>query len=302
MGDDRAFCEEMLPKVSRTFALCIRLLPPKVEYPVLVSYLLCRIADTIEDTVDLSGTEKGALLAHFGSCVEESGPDAGPIGVRFERALTDEERLAHQTDAVLREFRQLPSAQRASIRPWVQEMCSGMADFAMKQGDRSVPSPSEASESRGGSTLHALATVDDLERYCYYVAGTVGHLLTGLFHTIQPGVSDRRFEQLDKLATSFGLGLQLTNIIKDVEGGVTFPASYAKTKESGPTSCTILHSSTRVAESWRSSSRKHKRISMTLWPIAPPCPGRCIGCGCSASRRCISRYGPFAWRSEIPTF
>ncbi len=29
-------------------------------------------------------------------------------------------------------------------------------------------------------------------------------------------MSDRRFEQLDKLATSFGLGLQLTNIIKDV--------------------------------------------------------------------------------------
>ncbi len=182
MGDDRAFCEDMLPKVSRTFALCIRLLPPKVEYPVLVSYLLCRIADTIEDTVDVSGAEKGGLLAHFGSCLEENGPNAGPVGSRFERALTDEERLAHQADAVLREFRQLPSAQRASFRPWVQEMFSGMADCAVKQEGRSIPSGSVTSAPRGGSTIHALATVDDLERYCYYVAGTVGHLLTGLFH------------------------------------------------------------------------------------------------------------------------
>src|SRR6185503_20181429 len=50
---DAAFCREMLLKVSRTFALCVRFLPPKVSYAVLVAYLLCRIADTIEDTVSL---------------------------------------------------------------------------------------------------------------------------------------------------------------------------------------------------------------------------------------------------------
>ncbi len=54
----RAYCSDMLPKVSRTFALCIRLLPADLEHPVLLAYLLCRIADTIEDAADLSGSDK----------------------------------------------------------------------------------------------------------------------------------------------------------------------------------------------------------------------------------------------------
>ncbi len=61
----RAFCNEILPKVSRTFALTIRLLPPDLEHPVLLAYLLCRIADTIEDTADLPGSDKDALLSQL---------------------------------------------------------------------------------------------------------------------------------------------------------------------------------------------------------------------------------------------
>jgi farnesyl-diphosphate farnesyltransferase len=64
--------------------------------------------------------------------------------------------------------------------------------------------------------LVALASVDDLDRYCYYVAGTVGHLLTALFSRHSKRVTPEHQERLKNLATSFGLGLQLTNIIKDV--------------------------------------------------------------------------------------
>ena len=34
-ASDRAFCQAMLPRVSRTFALCIRFLPPGLDYAVL---------------------------------------------------------------------------------------------------------------------------------------------------------------------------------------------------------------------------------------------------------------------------
>jgi farnesyl-diphosphate farnesyltransferase len=203
MNAGRAFCYETLPKVSRTFALCIRLLPNGVEYPVLVAYLLCRVADTIEDTADLSAAEKDRLLAHFRSCLEEGGPDAAPLREVFGRRHTEEEQLAAQADTVLREFRGLTRDQRASIRPWVQEMSAGMAEFAKLNDDE----PS--------LQLMTLATVEDLDRYCYYVAGTVGHLLTDLFRALRPRVS-LQHSRLKKLATSFGLGLQLTNIIKDV--------------------------------------------------------------------------------------
>ena len=200
---DARFCREMLPKVSRTFALCIRFLPPKVEYAVLVAYLLCRVADTIEDSVSLPAAEKERLLGHFRRCLDEGGPDAAPLAAAFAQERQDDEHLAARADAVLREYRGLPQAQRDAIRPWVQEMCAGMAEFAR----RASGTPGQ---------LEALTSVADLDRYCYYVAGTVGHLLTGLFWLHHARGSERRHERLKSLATSFGLGLQLTNIVKDL--------------------------------------------------------------------------------------
>jgi len=201
-GTDRAFCQEMLPKVSRTFALCIRFLPPGVNYAVLVAYLLCRVADTIEDSVGLSAADKDRLLAHFRRCLEEGGPDATPLAAAFAEGRQDDEQLAARADTVLHEYRALPAPQRDAIRPWVQEMCSGMAEFA-----RRASTPGQ---------LEALTSVADLDRYCYYVAGTVGHLLTGLFWLHHGRGSEKRLQRLESLATSFGLGLQLTNIVKDL--------------------------------------------------------------------------------------
>lgn len=194
-ADDRAYCRGILSAVSRTFALTIRLLPPGLEYPVTVAYLLCRIADTIEDTTRLAVPEKRRLLAHFRSCLEEHGGDATPIITAFAGASGVAEDFAQHADQVLREFRRLPPAQRAAVRPWVQEMCDGMAQFA---------------------GTGALGSLEDLDRYCYYVAGTVGHLLTELFRLYDGRMTVQRYQALDGLATSFGLGLQLTNIIKDV--------------------------------------------------------------------------------------
>jgi farnesyl-diphosphate farnesyltransferase len=190
----------MLPRVSRTFALCIRFLPPGVQYAVLVAYLLCRIADTIEDTVRLHAGDKRRLLERFALCLDEGGLDAAVLREAFASATTDDEKLTAQAGRVLREFRMLPRAQQDAIRPWVKEMCSGMARFAVD----------------GSAQLEALGSVEDLDTYCYYVAGTVGHLLTALFLLHHGRASSGRRARLNALATSFGLGLQLTNIIKDI--------------------------------------------------------------------------------------
>ncbi len=199
---DRAFCEDMLPKVSRTFAVCIRLLPRDLEHAVLVAYLLCRVADTLEDSASLMPQEKARLLEVFGKCLERDGSDAGLLRDTFESYESDEELLAREADTVLAEFRRLPQEQQDAVRPWVKEMCTGMADFA---GRTSATSDNES-----------IATVEDLERYCYYVAGTVGHLLTDLFQQHTPHPTAKQSDRMNSLATSFGLGLQLTNIIKDV--------------------------------------------------------------------------------------
>jgi len=203
-GADRAFAVEALPKVSRTFALCIRLLPPDLEHAVRIAYLLCRIADTIEDSIGLDAEDKRRCLGAFGETVADPAGPSDPVDTSFLRtafagAPGDEPLLAREADRVLREFRRLTDVEREAIAPWVVEMCDGMAAFSRD--------PAREDE------LPTLETVADLDRYCYYVAGTVGHLLTGLFGL---EIADpERTGRLEAFATSFGLGLQLTNIIKD---------------------------------------------------------------------------------------
>jgi farnesyl-diphosphate farnesyltransferase len=195
----------MLPRVSRTFAACIRLLPPPLDHQVLIAYLLCRVADTIEDTADLAVPDKERLLAAFAASLAPgaSAPAAG-LAEAFAEPRTDDECLARDAGAVWREFRRLGTEQQAAIAPWVQEMSAGMAEFAHIHA--------EARPDR----LVALHSEAELDRYCYFVAGTVGHLLTELFRLHHPGISRRQYARLKELSTSFGLGLQLTNIIKDV--------------------------------------------------------------------------------------
>ncbi len=201
---DRKFCNDMLPRVSRTFAICIRLLPPDLEHSVLIAYLLCRIADTIEDTTSLNAADKLRLLEHFSNCLQPNGRDSAPLREAFASYKNDDEHLASEADAVLREFHRLAESRQTAIRPWVKEMCAGMAEF--------VRSP----DSDGSGFVTSLDTTEDLDRYCYYVAGTVGHMLTALFGQATPPIPDEDFQRMKALATSFGLGLQLTNIIKDV--------------------------------------------------------------------------------------
>ena len=204
---ERAWVAATLPKVSRTFALCIRLLPEALEHPVAVAYLLCRIADTIEDNAHLSAAEKSTLLGEFRDAVGAAQPGtpsylAPRVRATFTGATGDDAILTHAADTALRAFHRLPAEMQQRIRPYVQEMCDGMAEFA------------RAREAAGD--LFALPDVAALDRYCYFVAGTVGHLLTGLFTLHSPGIDAERRRKLDDLATSFGLGLQLTNIVKDV--------------------------------------------------------------------------------------
>mgnify|MGYP000571954385 CR=1 FL=1 len=73
-------------------------------------------------------------------------------------------------------------------------------------------SPAKAA---GGENL--LSAIPDLERYCYYVAGTVGHLLTDLFvDSIGEDPEGAIAIAMRDHAEGFATGLQLTNILKDV--------------------------------------------------------------------------------------
>ncbi|MDP7111678.1 MAG: squalene/phytoene synthase family protein, partial [Myxococcota bacterium] len=62
---DEAVCIELLPRVSRTFALSIEALPEPLRRAVRAAYLLCRIVDTIEDDPALRAAERARMFDLF---------------------------------------------------------------------------------------------------------------------------------------------------------------------------------------------------------------------------------------------
>jgi farnesyl-diphosphate farnesyltransferase len=181
----------MLDKVSRTFALNIKVLGKKLRRPILLAYIYMRIADTIEDDPDLSAKEKASLLKKFSQAVNSGNAD------EFINALPQSWKLYEKADYVLCNNAAivvpLLSEYAEPIKKAVEEMCSGMAEFAKRK---------ELAD--GWFTIECEA---DLDRYCYFVAGLVGNMLTEIFG----------HKELRELAVSFGLALQLVNIIKDVQ-------------------------------------------------------------------------------------
>src|SRR3974390_356427 len=88
VSSDEAYQGRILPHVSRTFALTIPQLPPALSVPVTSAYLLCRIADTIEDEPALSASETLGFLQRF-SAVVAGTADPAALARDLEHRLSD---------------------------------------------------------------------------------------------------------------------------------------------------------------------------------------------------------------------
>lgn len=205
MGDARLreaerFGKEILPGVSRTFAISIRFLPGTLGRAVQASYLLCRIADTIEDDGTTPPAERARLLEEFLAALEDPARAAAfpalAAGLKGDPAHLA---LVARTDLVTCLLDNLPARTRGRVIHWVREMGTGMAKFV-----RAYPT---------GIRIQTLA---EYREYCYYVAGTVGCLLTELWREHVRAVGPREFERLWTKCQSFGEALQTVNILKDI--------------------------------------------------------------------------------------
>src|SRR5271168_5457547 len=88
LSSDEHYQNQILPHVSRTFALTIPQLPPALCTPVTCAYLLCRIADTIEDEPALTAPETLHFLQRFSAVVAGS-LKPGALARDLEPRLTD---------------------------------------------------------------------------------------------------------------------------------------------------------------------------------------------------------------------
>ena len=71
-----------------------------------------------------------------------------------------------------------------------------------------------------------LGTMKELDEYMYYVAGTVGHMLTSLFTYFSKKITPTLYRKLEFFSESFGKGLQMVNIIRDMAGDLKRGQSY----------------------------------------------------------------------------
>lgn len=206
-----AFCDDMLGKVSRSFAAVIRQLPKGMCVDVLIFYLVLRALDTIEDDMEaFKGREQEKLehLNNFYKVISQEGWSMEGVGSGDERVLLE------QYGHCVKVFNSLPLASQEVIKDITMRMGQGMAFFAKIDLGQ-------------GTT-----TVENYNLYCHYVAGLVGEGLSRLFTCC--GYESNRVERVSKtLANTMGLFLQKANIIRDyledyVDGRAFWPQEVWK--------------------------------------------------------------------------
>lgn len=199
--DDFQYQDQILQGVSRTFALTIPQLPSVLRQVIGNAYLLCRIIDTIEDDNALNAEQTRHMAQMFGNVI------SGQISaIQFSEMLLPllsnqtipaERDLIMHTDAVIRITHSFNPIQRKALERCVSIMGEGMISY------------------QESASLAGLPTLEDMDRYCYHVAGVVGEMLTELFCDYSTTIDQNRV-MLMKLSVSFGQGLQMTNILKDI--------------------------------------------------------------------------------------
>jgi farnesyl-diphosphate farnesyltransferase len=217
---ERQYLSNQLEKVSRSFALVIPTLEEPLNFYVATAYLICRVVDNIEDCTQ-SAAWKEQRFQEFQQLVTEP-TDAQAILERWSQeqwpGLTQDEKKTMGVaggKSLWEIFAKIPGREQAGIRRWASEMATGMARFEAPQ----------AAMQQAHAGIRVLGTESNYNDYCFYVAGTVGHMATELAVS-HYGLSGEAAIKLNATCEACGRGLQKTNIVKDFASDLARGNSY----------------------------------------------------------------------------
>lgn len=187
-----------LDRVSRSFAFCIRQLPEPLRLWVGVSYLLCRLVDTIEDSDFAEGGAQEKAFDWFDRCISSPNESGFSLSKElFPLEITEGERLLlEDSEEIFKCFWGVEPETRELISKLALSMSLGMRHFRLR--------------SQGQLRL---ADLKEVNQYCFFVAGLVGEMLLGFVSRVEPRFSVSRPRLLK--AHHFGLFLQKVNLLKD---------------------------------------------------------------------------------------
>jgi len=197
---------ELLKAVSRSFYLSLRVLPGPMREPLSLGYLLARASDTLADSAGVAVEQREEFLAEFGEVVAGRFP-AGDFQARLVREFVPQQR-----DAA--EARLLGGI--ATLLGWLARQPEEIAGAIREVLATIVAGQRWDLEFFTGEVVR-VADVAALEKYTYQVAGCVGEFWTRVGFLTLGGKFARIGEpELVRLGVSYGCGLQLVNILRDV--------------------------------------------------------------------------------------
>ena len=199
----------MLKNVSRSFYLTLAIVPHTVRAQIGLAYLFARAADTIADTDLIERSRRLILLKDFKAQFTADALDWTTIrsiqsALVPHQASAGERTLMERLEECFQLFGTVSLEDRTRIRTLMSTLVNGMEmDLTVFPGD-SV------------KELTALRTMEELDRYTYYVAGCVGEFWTDMVAGHVPSLRAWNVADMAQVGVRFGKGLQLTNILKDV--------------------------------------------------------------------------------------
>jgi farnesyl-diphosphate farnesyltransferase len=195
--------------VSRSFYLTLNVLPADVRDQMGLAYLFARAADTIADTDLISREQRLRYLNQFRAQFntgDERQRDVQAIQAALvpHQADSAERVLLQRLDECLALYHEFDSGDRERIRWLMGVLPDGMAmDLTRFHGE-------------SAQDVTAFQTLDELDRYTYYVAGCVGEFWTRMVCSHRSAMARWDVERMSAVGVRFGKGLQLTNIVKDI--------------------------------------------------------------------------------------
>lgn len=198
--------KQILKNVSRSFYLSMRVLPMPMREPISLGYLLARASDTLADTEGLDAPLRLEMLGEMASLLH--GGDRSHWLARLSHEITP--RQSHAGERVLLENMQgvFSGLDAIESEPIKQAVLTVMQHIL--HGQRLDIERFEL----GSDFL--FSEDDELEQYCYFVAGSVGEFWTTIGNLTLPDFSSTAHSQLMGWGINYGKGLQLINILRDL--------------------------------------------------------------------------------------
>jgi phytoene/squalene synthetase len=203
---DSQFLQNHLDETSRSFAFCIQVLPPPFKQWIALSYLLCRILDTIEDYPWPNEDIKAQQFDLFKKFLLQPTPTA-----EIESWIQNFSQTIPQNYLKLvQDSNRLFQGLHQEVQPDARRICQNCI-LKMEEGMKHYSALSQANSLQPNSLQ--LKDLGDVNRYCYFVAGIVGELIRKLYcHYKSTPDSDTEFKTN---SIHFGLYLQKINLLKD---------------------------------------------------------------------------------------